>query len=229
VSQPKKDDLLVSSSFGARLQYARLLRGLSATKLEQLADISKGMVGRYERGERGGDSDEITYGTIKRLGRALNVRPPWLLDGEEPMEHGQGGGAEEDPRETARRVMLAAGAPPEVVAHVLSNPQAPAEPMPALWWISWALQTWREYAINSYAHAMARQHAPPEYATAMLSLPIPWTARPTSSEPPSTGTTPPVQSTTRERELPAPIPIRPQPAPLDLRETKPVDSKPKIR
>jgi transcriptional regulator with XRE-family HTH domain len=72
------------STFGKRLEHAKRARGMSATALEKKAQVSKGIVGRYERGERSNDADEMTWGVGKRLAHALDVPVPWLLDGDGP-------------------------------------------------------------------------------------------------------------------------------------------------
>jgi transcriptional regulator with XRE-family HTH domain len=216
------------STFGDRLHAARLLRGIASTRLEEIIGISRGMVGRYERGERGVPNAT----TVDRIAQALQVRVRWLLDGEEPMEEGQPTGEAEDPRATARRVLLSAGAPAEVIDHVLRHPHAPTEPRPALWWIAWMVQVWQHFAISSYAHVLARRAPPPEFALAMLSLPIPSADQPTARPPPSapsSGPTPPAKSTLRPVRAPEPEPEPPKPPPMEWKETKPVDSKPRFR
>jgi transcriptional regulator with XRE-family HTH domain len=64
----------------SRLNHARTLRGLSQSKLAELAGVSQSTVGNIEAGIRDGAA------SLAAIADALQVRYWWLRDGEGPME-----------------------------------------------------------------------------------------------------------------------------------------------
>jgi transcriptional regulator with XRE-family HTH domain len=64
---------------GARLRFARIKEGYSQEKLAKEAGSTQKTISQYERGERGRKRPDIYL--IKRLAKALKVKPWWLLWG----------------------------------------------------------------------------------------------------------------------------------------------------
>lgn len=60
-------------------------RGLRKYQIEEAAGVGKGQLTHLLAGSRGKD---VSAGVLLGLARALNVRPEWLLHGEEPMRYG---------------------------------------------------------------------------------------------------------------------------------------------
>ena len=68
------------SQFGARLRYARELRGMTGAAVASAADSHGSMITKIEK-----DGHLPDAATIYRIAQALGVSVGWLLAGEEPM------------------------------------------------------------------------------------------------------------------------------------------------
>jgi DNA-binding XRE family transcriptional regulator len=68
-----------TNKIGVRLRWARLKEGYSQEKLAKVVGSTQKTISQYERGERGRKRPDIYL--IKRLAKALKVKPWWLLWG----------------------------------------------------------------------------------------------------------------------------------------------------
>lgn len=69
------------AGFPERLRSAREELHLGVRELGELSKMDGARVSRYERGQK---VDGVTADSVVALAKALNVRPAWLLTGEQP-------------------------------------------------------------------------------------------------------------------------------------------------
>jgi transcriptional regulator with XRE-family HTH domain len=69
---------LERTSYLGRLREHRKRRGLTQIELAKISDVSRATIADLEAGKRGAYS-----GTVRRLAKALKVRPRQLMKGEE--------------------------------------------------------------------------------------------------------------------------------------------------
>ena len=66
---------------GERIRALRIMRGLSQTRLAELAGVSRSLVSNIERNDYNERAADPTLSTLYRIARALHVPPAMLLPG----------------------------------------------------------------------------------------------------------------------------------------------------